>query len=90
MKHTRAECDGCYETHGCNLCNLFVCSVCHGAEGSLTTDCPNVKMTAEQESDVYEGILDYREKRGWCFPDGEGESMGDTAVRAQSRTWWSR
>lgn len=38
---------------------LHLCDVCGGAEGSLTTDCPGVKMTAEQSDAVYLGDLDF-------------------------------
>jgi len=83
MKHTRAthhpklDCG----PYGCNICNLFLCTVCVGAEGSLPTDCPGVRMTQEQEQNVYAGQLDYRDGKGWCTPDGEGDSMGDIDVR---------
>ncbi len=82
MKHTRATCNGkCGQPYGCNLYNLFLCSVCGGAEGSLPTDCPGVKMSADQEEKVYGGSLDYREDKGWCEPDGTGDSMGDADIR---------
>ena len=79
IDHVRASCkDDCGE---CNLCNLFMCSVCCGAEGSLPTHCPGARMTEQQEAQVYAGELDYREPYGWCAPDGAGRSMGDQDIR---------
>lgn len=40
--------------------DLAHCKVCGGAEGSLPTDCPGVKMTSEQEDKVYGCELDFR------------------------------
>lgn len=89
MKHTRATSERCKAggcgPYGCNLCNLFLCSVCHGAEGSLPTDCPGVRMTEIQETLVYDGQLDYREGKGWVAPDGTGTSMGDVDLRIEGQ-----
>lgn len=55
-------------TPGCGVCEhccLAVCSVCGGAEGTLTTDCPGVKIGAAREEEVYETNLDYTDERGW-------------------------
>lgn len=57
---------------------LHYCTVCGGAEGSLPTDCPGVRMTAEQEEAVYHGRLNYAMRQWWvplsalelaCFGD---------------------
>jgi hypothetical protein len=58
MEHIRVECAeaGC---PGCNLCHLFLCAVCRGAEGSLPSECPGVEMTEEQEAAVYAGAIDF-------------------------------
>lgn len=37
-----------------------MCTTCNGAEGTLPTDCPGVKMTSEQQDAVYAGRLDFR------------------------------
>jgi mono/diheme cytochrome c family protein len=44
--------------------NLSYCVVCHGAEGSLPTNCPGRPMTMWEEQRVYAGTIDYDE-RGW-------------------------
>lgn len=63
-----------YETHdtnyhandvwarACAICDggLSICTVCHGLEGSLTTDCPEAGITENQRSEIYGGCLDYR------------------------------
>lgn len=38
---------------------LAHCKICNGGEGSLPTDCPGEKMTADEEALVYAGKLDY-------------------------------
>jgi len=81
MDHVRAECKGNCDPYGCNLCNLFICVICNGAEGSLPTDCPGVKMMEEQEQQIYAGKLDYRVDKGWIKPDGTGQSMGDMDIK---------
>lgn len=47
---------------GCIVCEggLGLCETCGGAESSLPTDCPGVKMTSEQMDAVSAGTLDYR------------------------------
>ncbi len=60
MKHDlhkncgNADCGG-----SCNLCCLAVCKVCKAYEGSLTTECPLVIATSEQQDLVYAGKLDF-------------------------------
>ena len=84
MKHVRYVCQ-CRKQY-CQFCDggLFSCTVCGGFEGSLPTDCPGVRMTEQQEQNIYAGQLDYREGRGWVTPDGTGNSMGDVDVRVLS------
>jgi len=49
----------------CAHCCLAVCSVCGGAEGTLTTDCPGEKVSFERHEEVFETNLDYTDARGW-------------------------
>jgi hypothetical protein len=61
MKHERAthptekDCG----PYGCNVCNLFICSVCGGVEGSLTTDCPCYQVPYIMGQLVYAGAIDF-------------------------------
>ncbi len=56
----------------CNVCEggLGWCTVCGGAEITLTTDCPGVKLTEEQEIAITNGELDFRVGK-WWVPLGE-------------------
>ena len=60
MSHTKYIC-GCTRT-ACHFCDggLFWCSVCHGAEASLPTDCPGRKMTGPEQDAVQAGKLDFK------------------------------
>lgn len=51
----------CDDAH-CNICvgGLFCCIRCGSAEGATTSECPGVRMTADQADAVYGGKLDYR------------------------------
>ena len=55
--------DGCPSDRGCNICNLFLCAVCGGAEGSLASECPGFKMPADLETAICAGAIDYRNGR---------------------------
>ena len=72
MKHVFYECGGkCQEDGHCQYCDggLAWCTTCGGAEGSLTTDCPGRKITADEEDAIYKtGLLDYRDGQGWVNP----------------------
>jgi len=73
-KHTWYECppDGSCRDHGhCVYCDggLASCTVCHGHEGSLPTECPGEPMTPEQQDEVYDGSLDFRGGR-WFDVNG--------------------
>ena len=58
--------DGPVSKHcSCEHCSLAVCSVCGGAEGTLTTDCPGVKIDSDRQQEVLETNLDYTDDRGW-------------------------
>ena len=39
---------------------LFSCTVCGGAEGSLPTECPGVRMSADRADDVYADMWDFK------------------------------
>lgn len=54
-------CNGCMFCHG----GLAACTRCGGGEGSLPTDCPGVRMSADDADLVYAGVLDHRRGRGW-------------------------
>ena len=61
MKHERATHPSDYDCgpYGCNVCNLFICSICGGAEGSLTTDCCGYKVPYVMDKLVYAGAIDF-------------------------------
>jgi len=66
-----ASCD-CHKNPSrlsCNICDggLSLCTVCGGAEGSLPTDCPGSRMSAELSESVYAGLADYRDGLGWLL-----------------------
>jgi hypothetical protein len=67
-KHTDSK--QCHPYPGsCWICDggLGVCTVCGGAEGSLTIECPGVQMTAEQDEKVYAGAIDFKDGH-WITP----------------------
>lgn len=45
----------------CSVCNggLGLCTICGGAEASMPTECPGVRMTNEEQDLVQDGKLDY-------------------------------
>lgn len=66
--------DGCpaYDDGGsghCNICDggLALCTVCGGAEGTLATHCPGVRVTEELSARVYAGTIDYVDGK-WVTP----------------------
>jgi hypothetical protein len=63
LKHVWHKCneDDCFVCRG----GLGLCTVCHGAEASLPTDCPGVAMTAEQQDAVQAGTLNYHQGKWW-------------------------
>jgi len=60
-KHTKYKCKQPCEKYYCYFCQggLFMCTVCHGAEGTLTTDCPEYYICEEIQELCYAGKLDY-------------------------------
>lgn len=55
-----------HKLHSCKNVDCFTCDqgladciVCGGAEGSLPTDCPGLKMSAEARQGVYDKKLDF-------------------------------
>ena len=54
VKCTDPDCGGT-----CFACCLAWCMTCGGAEGSLPTECPGVRMTGAQGDAVYDGELDF-------------------------------
>ena len=64
MKHTWYECKnhgGCSSPGSCPFCDggLGACEVCGGAEGTLPTDCPGIKLDAYVQDAIYHGGLDF-------------------------------
>ncbi|MFA5313869.1 MAG: hypothetical protein WC375_11255 [Methanomassiliicoccales archaeon] len=60
MKHIYKKCH-CHKI-GCWFCDggLAVCTVCNGAEGTLTTECCGRPITKDEEHLIYkEGTLDF-------------------------------
>lgn len=51
-----SDCEGCYICRG----GLAACTVCHGAESSLTTECPGYGMPPEEQDAVSEGVANFR------------------------------
>lgn len=67
-RHTRQECnhpDGDYTHCGYCMGGLFMCSVCGGAEGELTTDCCGHSLTPAVREQCYAGRLNYTRRNGW-------------------------
>lgn len=59
----------CEKAH-CLICDggLAVCTVCGGAEGTLTTECPEYPLTRVQQQEVYAGRADFI-GGGWELTD---------------------
>ena len=59
-RHKLMNCRGT-ACEGCPACewNAAICQTCGGAEGSLATECPQVRMTMQQSDDVHAGRLDF-------------------------------
>lgn len=60
-EHIFHVCDDPAEYDACYVCSggLVDCTVCGGAEGALPTECPGVRMTAEQIEGVYTGAINF-------------------------------
>ncbi len=66
--HVEYQCKAACE--GCQFCDggLFLCTVCGGAEGSLTADCPDYKIPYEVSQNlVYGGRWDFVTDKGWVI-----------------------
>lgn len=72
LRHHRYECQINHSGERCHYCdgNLFLCTVCGGAESSLTTDCPGTPLTKEQDAAVSAGTLDYKYGK-WVHQDNQ-------------------
>lgn len=85
MKHKKLEHPAGYHDNDysatCMVCELFVCEICGGFEGGLPTDCPGEQMHYDRQQEIYNGLIDFREGRGWVKPDGTGRSMGDFDIK---------
>lgn len=67
-EHKWHKCDD----EDCFICSsgLGFCMVCHGGEGSLTTDCCGRPITPEEEEHIYNiGDLDFRDGKWVCLPN---------------------
>ena len=65
-RHRLERHEHCDSPGSCPICDggLAFCTVCHGAEGSMPTDCPGRPMTEEQVALVMSGAIDYRVSQG--------------------------
>lgn len=61
------------DTCSCHSCCLFICSVCGGYEGGLTTDCCSYRLLPEELDEVYRTRLDFVDEIGWH----QGKEMKD-------------
>jgi hypothetical protein len=62
MKHTFLDHGSeCTDPGNCLFCDcgLKLCTVCGLAEGSLTSECPGVKVDYELANKCYNGTADY-------------------------------
>jgi hypothetical protein len=55
----------------CYHCTLSVCAVCSCYEGSLTTDCPGVRVDMDRQAQIHREGLEYTHERGWHQASGE-------------------
>jgi hypothetical protein len=69
MKHIPETHEQCQREGHCWICDggLFACTVCKGAEGSLTTDCPGIELDVDIQEEIYGEALDYTEAEGWHY-----------------------
>lgn len=58
-EHIKKEYCTCEGAGTCTGCCLFMCEVCNGAEGSLTTECCGRKLSIEEDESIYSGKLDF-------------------------------
>jgi hypothetical protein len=88
-QHVRQECTDPDCTGNCNLCNLFMCKVCKGAEGSLPTDCPGRKLTDAEEDAIMAGRLDFKNGE-WARPAQGRDTQMDRLPEEGTTVlaWW--
>lgn len=60
MEHIYEKHHDCDQEH-CDVCDggLSICTVCGGAEGTLTKECQGRMMSNEEQAAVYAGQIDY-------------------------------
>lgn len=51
--HVQAAHENC-ENPACFTCNLFICCICGGLEGSLLPQCPKRRLTPEEDQVNYQ------------------------------------
>lgn len=63
MKHVWYKCKQPCTRNGCPYCEggLGLCTVCGGAEGSLTTDCCGHHLNEHIQDAIYKGGLDFKD-----------------------------
>lgn len=51
----------------CKFCDggLSLCTVCHGAEASMPTECPGRPLLPEEQDQIQAGTLDFRNGKWW-------------------------
>lgn len=70
-RHLLSRCRGRCESEGsCVYCDggLSHCERCGGAEGSLPSSCPGLRMQPKVVEAVYAGRLDFTREQGWHQP----------------------
>lgn len=88
-KHRLYRCDGHCEQEHCPYCDggLSYCPTCGGAEGSLPEDCPQRRMTDEEEKAVYRGELDFRVKLGGWTTWTRAREMAIRTIVMSGEDW---
>ena len=71
MEHTWKTCN--CDNVACPICDggLAICTVCGGAEGTLTSDCCGFKLDESVLQAVYHGGLNYRDGKWYVRVDGQ-------------------
>lgn len=67
MTHNYYQCK--CNRFGCQFCEggLAMCTICNGAEGELTRECPGRELTKEERVRIYDGTLNF-ENGKWFIP----------------------
>lgn len=66
MKHVKKECVDAECTGDCNVCSLFICSVCNCAECELATDCPGGPVSEINRELICAGHADFVNGKWVC------------------------